>query len=218
MFKKILGLAVLPILAFAEPAEAKRLFWWQMVSPNGQIVQPNIYDNGYDGQDPAYDPYVDESPEDQAAQDMFNQREYELYKREMKKRYGRDAYYDPQFAYPDQPYAPQPRHVPLKKKRLAKQFAPSPKLAAVKPLVLDPKPRLATSAPPVVPAKPVKTASLSGISCSKGAGIVSSFGFSNVTTKSCSGATLVYGAERAGKPFEVEVSAADGEVKAVKKL
>jgi hypothetical protein len=209
MFKILIPLAVLPLLAFAQPAEARRLHWWQMLGPDGEINQPQEYDPLLDPQFDSNDPYVD----DQAAQDIFNQREYELYKREMRRRQRYDAFYDPQFGYPEPPQYPR---VIRKKKSVVQKPVPvqAPQVAIAKPKYKPPV--VATG--PVTQVKPVKVASLSGVSCAKGAGIVSSFGFSDVTTKSCSGGTLVYGANRGGKAFEIEVSAASGELTAVKKL
>jgi hypothetical protein len=219
MFKLLIPLAVLPFLAFAQPAEARRLYWWQMLGPDGQVNQTQQYDPVLDPQFDPNDPYMD----DQAAQDLFNQREYELYKREMRRRQRYDAYYDPQFGYPDPPQYPRVIH---KKKHVAQKPLPvqMPQATIAKPQY---KPSVVAMGPvtqvkPVqvkpVQVKTIKTASLAGVSCSKGAGIVSSFGFSDVTTKSCSGGTFVYGANRGGKAFEVEVSAASGELTAVKKL
>lgn len=56
------------------------------------------------------------------------------------------------------------------------------------------------------------------VTCDKGASIVSSFGFDKVTNKTCEGASLIYSAERGGKPFEIEVNPKSGELTAVKKL
>jgi hypothetical protein len=215
MFKALIPLTLVPLLAFAQPAEARRLFWWQMIGPNGEINQPSQYDPMLDPQFDNSDPYADDLPDDQAAQDMFNQREYELYKREMRKRRALDANYDPQFGYPEPPRYQIPPRVIHKKKPVAQKPITVPQIAVTKPIY---KPPVMATGPVVQQIKPVKTASLSGISCSKGSGIVSSFGFSNVSTKSCSGDTLVYGASRGGKSFEVEVSAASGELTAVKKL
>lgn len=203
-FKSVLPLTLLPLLAFAQPAEARHLFWWQMIGPDGEVSQPQY---------PAYDdPQLDDAyADDQATQDMFNQREYELYKREMRKQQGYDANYDPQFDYQDQPrYAPQPRLTPKKKLVIKK---PMP-VALGQPTYKPPQ----VSTGPVTQAKPGKVANLAGVSCSKGSSIVSSFGFSSVATKSCNSSTLIYSASRGGKNFEVEVSAASGELTAVKKL
>ena len=80
----------------------------------------------------------------------------------------------------------------------------------VVPTAKPKKPKVVVAAAPKPKAEPV--------TCDKGATIVSGFGFENVTTKSCDGATLSYSAERGGKPFEVDVNSATGELLAVKKL
>ncbi len=210
MFKSLIPLTLLPLLAFAQPAEARHLFWWQMIGPDGEVNQPQYQDPNYDPQFDNSDAYAD----DQAAQDMFNQREYDLYKREMRKPRGNDANYDPQFDYQDQPrFAPQPRIV-HKKKLVVKKPLPATQSATGQPTYKPP----VVSTGPVTQAKPAKVASLAGVSCTKGSSIVSSFGFSSVATKSCAGSTLIYSATRGGKNFEVEVSAASGELTAVKKL
>lgn len=96
------------------------------------------------------------------------------------------------------------------------------------PMMAKPDEATAAAVPPQAPVTtasttaaapaPVKAPKSGVLSCDKGAGVVSSFGFSNVTSKSCTGTTLIYGAERSGKPFEIEVNAKSGELTAVKKL
>ena len=278
MFKKILLLAVLPVLLFAQPAEARRLFWWQMVNPDGTAVSPSIYDDSVAPQD-VY------GPDPLAQQDeQFNQDQYQLYRREMARRYHRNAYVDPYAAptyadpTPPPPYAApvypvKPKHLlikkvvhvkPLVKKpvatttaTIAPQAAPvtdtsatsapqpatitdasaksTPPLAPVTDAAATPVPppapiteAAATPAPQPAPIttastsvatpKPVPVKKSGAVTCEKGAAIVSSFGFESVSTKSCDGGTLVYNANRGGKPFEINVSASSGELTAVKKL
>ena len=276
MFKKILLLAVLPTLLFAQPAEARRLFWWQMVNPDGTAVSPSIYDDSVAPQD-VY------GPDPLAQQDeQFNQDQYQLYRREMARRYHRNAYVDPYAAptyadpTPPPPYAApvypvKPKHLlikkvvhvkPLVKKPVATttatitpQTAPvtdtsaasTPQPAPITDASITPAPQTApiidaaatpqaapvteAAATPAPQAAPITTAStkvatpkpVSGkksgtVTCEKGATIVSSFGFESVSTKSCDGGTLVYNANRGGKPFEINVSASSGELTAVKKL
>jgi hypothetical protein len=190
----------------ATPAGARRLFWWEAGGP------------------PIVDDYGDYSDaQDAYVQDQFNQDEYDLYMeqthRRRKIRYN-DAYFDPQVD--DQNYY-EPRRQ-LKKKKIAKQIVvikPAPVYKA-KPVVK----KIAVAPNPVAPSS--QTVSLSkrfneptvskSVDCTKGASIVSGFGFDAVTTKSCSGVTYTYGATRSGKSFEVQVSAATGELTAVKKL
>ncbi|MDE2385155.1 MAG: hypothetical protein KGO53_11105 [Alphaproteobacteria bacterium] len=246
MLKKLVPLAFVPLLAFAQPAEARRLFWWQMVNPDGTAVSPDVYNDSYapqdyGAQDGPYgpDPYA-ANPDEQ-----FNQYQYEQYRREMARRYRARAAaqpdyppaYDTQGGYgqggygqadvgPPPPYAA-PVY-PVKHKKLVKKLAHAkpvlPKTvatAAVQPGAVTASTTAATTtvaANSTAAAPAAKPAKAGGVSCDKGASIVTSFGFSNVTTKSCTGATLVYGAERSGKPFEIDVSAASGELTAVKKL
>ena len=204
MNRKLLGSAMLAALSLAvltsAPAEARsRLFWWQ-------------HDRNYEA--PQYDSYEDNGYADEQdvdVEEQFNQAQYELYMREMRhprrQRYV-ESYYDPQF------------DVPVTEKPLVKKAKRKPvaKVAVVKPVV--------KSLPPSD--KTIQTASLSKrfddkvgpskVDCKKGAAIVSGYGFSTVTTKSCTGETLVYGATRSGKNFEIQVSSASGELTTVKKL
>ena len=234
MFKKILTLAVLPTLLFAQPAEARRLFWWQMTNPDGTAVSPTIYDDSVAPQD-VYgpDPYATQ----QAAPDeQFNQDQYQLYRREMARRYHRNAYVDPYAAptyaapsYAD-PTPPPPYAAPIYPTKIKRKLVN--KAAHLKPVVKKPvsttaaaiTPQLTTAAPvttastTVATPKPVPVKKSGAVTCEKGASIVSSFGFESVSTKSCDGGTLVYNASRGGKPFEINVSASSGELTAVKKL
>ncbi|MEP6828402.1 MAG: hypothetical protein ABJA10_10045 [Aestuariivirga sp.] len=281
MFKKILLLAALPALLFAQPAEARRLFWWQMVNPDGTDVSPSIYDDSVAPQDVyGQDPYAQHD-------EQFNQDQYQLYRREMARRYHRNAYVDPYAApiyadpTPPPPYAApvypvKPTHKVIKKvvhvKSLVKKpvatttatiapqaapatsapvtdaaatptLPPAPVTDAAATPSLPPAPVIDAAATPTLPPAPVTDASAtptpppittasttvarpksvpvkkSGtVTCEKGATIVSSFGFEGVSTKSCDGGTLVYNANRGGKPFEINVSASSGELTAVKKL
>jgi hypothetical protein len=232
MVTKWIPLVLLPLLAFSQPAEARRLFWWQMMNPDGTAISPDIYSDTYAPQDyygdnPDYYPPDALSPDEQ-----FNQLQYDQYRREMARRNHRRVYYQdpaqtdygqPDFGVPPPYSAPvyPVRHAIKHAKKLVQQKPPVQK--ASKPPVMPTGPiTAATAAPPVTDtatvSTPTKPASRGGVSCAKGATIVSSFGFSNVTTKSCAGGTLVYGAERSGKNFEVNVSAASGELTAVKKL
>jgi hypothetical protein len=229
MLKKLVLMSALPLslLVLAQPAEARRLFWWESINPD---APPPRY---YDPQQDAYgDPY---------SQDQMNQREYDLYRREMARRYGNAAYNQdpgPDYGYdaPPPPYA-DPVY-PSHRKKL------KPKFTAVKPVAKSPpKVNVAKMAVPAPgandgvaaitasttpAAKPATTTVASvtadkpksggAVSCDKGQGIVSSFGFSNVSSKSCDSKTLVYSAERGGNKFEVEVNSANGELTAVKKL
>ena len=240
MFKKIFLLAVLPALLFAQPAEARRLFWWQMTNPDGTAVSPSIYDDNVAPQD-VYGPDPFAAPQ-AAPDDQFNQDQYQLYRREMAHRYHRNAYVDPYAAptyadpTPPPPYAAPVYPVKAKRKLINKvvhvkplvkkpvatttatitpQTAPVTGASATSP----PQPApLTTASTTVATPKPVPVKKSGIVTCERGATIVSSFGFESVSTKSCDGGTLVYNASRGGKPFEINVSASSGELTAVKKL
>lgn len=206
MNSKIFSTVILSTLAtamfFAAPAEARRLHWWEQ----GQTEFAPVDDNYDDAT------YADDQ-QDQDARDMFNQEQYDLYMRQMghpKRKRAVASYYDPQV---DQPvYKKLP---PLKAKKKIVQ-----KVAIAKPIAK--KPILAPEA------KSLQTASISNrfdqksptkkIDCGKGLSIVSGYGFSGVTTKTCSGDTLIYNATRSGKNFEIQVSATNGELTNVKRL
>ena len=228
MLKKwVLAVAVpTALLALMQPAQARRLFWWQ--DANQYDVPP---------QDAYADPYGNDG---MTPEERFNQRQYNLYQREMAHRYGHSAYYGvpPEASYGDLPYADPvyPRH---KKPKMIKPKTVAAK-PVVKPVITTPVVNTAsTTAAPAVQNEGTATASTTssqnsdntatasttpvkpqagGVNCDKGAGIVSSFGFSNVASKSCIGKSLVYSAERGGNKFEVEVNGASGELTAVKKL
>jgi hypothetical protein len=192
MNKKLISAAMFSVLVgmalASPPAEARRLFWWQS--------------------DPSYDVYGDPDVLDQ-----FNQEQYDLYMQQMhrKKRLRYDqSYYDPQLDNPY--YEPPPRK--LKKKKTVKTATVAKPKAAVKSVVGKP----GSSQEASIGKRFDEPAPSKGVDCAKGASIVAGFGFSGVTTKSCTGTTFVYGATRSGKTFEVQVSAASGELTAVKKL
>ena len=211
VFSSILGLTVL-----SSQAEARRLFWWEALPPE----LGGGYDVYGDGQD-VYD------GQDEYAQDMFNQEQYDKYMREMNhrrhKRIYDQSYYDPQVENPDV-------SVPRKSKP---KVLKSKKTATAPQLVKPAKPVQTVSTPKVIkratPPEPKQVASIetitdeakaktAAVSCAKGASIVTSYGFSTVTSKTCTGGTYTYGATRSGKNFEIQVSAANGELTAVKKL
>ncbi len=211
MLKFILPLAILPVLALSQPAEARRLFWWQ--NPDGTVA----YDDGYapDNYDDRYgpDPYA-------SAQDRFNDREYRMYRRDMMRRMRKQAYIDqnqqddPDFnsnlpyAAPVTPTKPSPVKKSVQAKPATKPVTQS--------AATDTTQGTATQTASSQPAAPKKSSG--AVTCDKGLSIVSSFGFEKVSSKSCDGKTFVYSAERSGKPFEIEVSSTNGELTAVKKL
>ena len=230
-------LALVPLLAASQPAEARRLFWWEAINPDTPYQDATAGPSGLD-------PYDME-------QERFNQRQYEMYRNEMNRRYGNQEFMVPDSA----PYAPRQTYAP--RQGYALPQPPEPPYAA--PLELQPKPTLKprkiVKAKPAAPKMPLATASTtpapqasnpqasnpqassptavkpvgravaavakkpaSPVSCDKGASIVSSFGFDNVKTKSCDAGTLAYNAERSGTAFQIDVNPKTGELIAVKKL
>jgi len=217
MLQKILPLALLPILLFSQPAEARRLFWWQMVNPDGTAVSPDVYNGAYAPQD--YPPNEEQvyGPDPYASQqEQFNAEQYLRYRREMQRRYGYQQGYADPAPYPS--YAPPVAPLKFKKKHTkvlaAKPKLPAPHSAIVSSQVNAPAATVAST----TSAKPPKAAATANVTCDKGITIVSSFGFTDVTAKSCEGTTFVYSAERGGKPFEINLSQTSGELTAVKRL
>lgn len=209
MLHKLVPLALLPLIAFAQPAEARRLFWWESVNPD----QP--YQQAYGA--PEYQDLYG------APDEQFNQGQYQLYQREMHRRYGGQTELSPQ----DGPYGPPPSFYaqPDQPPRFAAPLfhPPKPKkIVKAKPALPKSAPQLAGQAPqpgtePQISAAPL-IKSGQPVTCEKGAAIVSGFGFENVRTKSCASGTLAYSANRSGQPFEISVNSKTGELIAVKKL
>ncbi len=265
MSGKFLGLALLAgLVAFAPQAEARRLFWWEAQPRQYDTVDPS---DPYDG---SYDPYVD--PQDQSAQDMFNQDQYDQYQREMRRRHRYDPSgdrYDPALydqSYDGGPDGPaQPRYNDIQPKIYNPAKPKKPK--TVKADVAKPAPDTTTAAvtnsgtaptATAVAKAPVKTPAVTetktteakttdakttatkapetktaeakstgdtpkpakggSVTCAKGEEIVASYGFLDISQKTCEGSSLVYSAVRGKSNFEVEVNPSNGEVTAVRKL
>ena len=208
VFSSILGLTML-----SSQAEARRLFWWEALPPE--------LGGGYDVYGDSQDVY---DGQDEYAQDMFNQEQYDNYMREMNhrrhKRIYDQSYYDPQVENPDIPVRRKSKPKVLKfKKTVAATQIVKPAQPVSTPKVIKqttaPAPKQVAGIETITDEAKAKTAS---VTCAKGASIVTSYGFSSVTSKTCSGGTYTYGATRGGKNFEIQVSAANGELTAVKKL
>ena len=212
LLKTLIPLALLPMFVFAQPAAARGLFWWENVDPNAPGDAGPPYQQAYGA--PEYqDLYGDR-------QDQFDERQYQLYQREMHRRYGYRSELPPDDGTdaPASIYNAPPRYAAPS--YVAPTYvAPSPHKhrKIVKATPLAPKaPDVAMTDKQVSPATPKNLTTTVG--CDKGAAIVSGFGFENVKTKSCEAGTLAYNAERSGQPFEVSVNPKTGELIAVKKL
>ena len=209
MLRKLMPLVLLPLIAFAQPAEARRQFWWESLN----IDQPSQHAYG--------------APENQdlygASDEQFNQRQYELYLRQIHRRFEgqselapQESVFGPPPSFYDQPDQPKRFAAPVypqpKPKKIAKA-QPAPPKAAPQLDAQTPQP----NAEPQTAAEPALKSG-APVTCEKGASIVSGFGFENVRTKSCEAGTLAYNANRSGQPFEVSVNPKTGELIAVKKL
>lgn len=126
-----------------------------------------------------------------------------------------------------------------KKKRKApivKKAAAKPKPAVTKPKVVaavppkpvvKPKLEVASLDKPAVVTKPKVVAPVEPkankvtdktIGCTAGAAVVTGYGFAEVKPKACTGKTYAYTAARAGKTYEIQMTAASGEIIDVKKV
>jgi hypothetical protein len=208
VFSAVILAALGSSVLLSAPAEARRLHLWWLQDQTEFAPDYNAYDDASYGDQQNID-----------VQEQFNQDQYDRYMREMhhpKRKRVTNSYYDPQVQQPAYKKAPVYK---LKTKVPAK-------VASSKPVLK--KSAVVAAAPALVPARPVQVASISNrfedkisakkIDCGKGAAIVAGYGFSSIVSKSCAGKTLVYGATRSGKNFEIQVSSASGELTAVKKL
>lgn len=202
MIAKLLIATTTATVLFAGQAEARRLhFWWQQ-------------DQQYE--DPYLDPNADQPSadgQDLYVQEQFNQDQYDQYMREMghaKRGAYQQSYYEPEVAAP------------------VRKLKTATKPAKKQSVVVISKPAIKSSVWSAPPKSTLQTASIASrfgkkstaksVDCGKGAAIVSGFGFTGVSSKSCSGTTLVYNAIRSGKNFEINVNAATGELTNVKRL
>ncbi|VAV92399.1 hypothetical protein MNBD_ALPHA08-2027 [hydrothermal vent metagenome] len=66
--------------------------------------------------------------------------------------------------------------------------------------------------------KPAQRQASNQLSCDKAKSIVTDFGFSDVTARTCTGTVYDFNAKRDGNPYSVKVSSLSGELKGVKKI
>jgi hypothetical protein len=63
-----------------------------------------------------------------------------------------------------------------------------------------------------------KTEAASAVTCAKAGTIIAGYGFTSVSPKLCLGKTYSFAARRAGKSYDIRISAATGELTEVRKL
>lgn len=123
------------------------------------------------------------------------------------------------------------RKAPIIKKTAAKPKSAvnKPKVVAAVPPkpIVKPKVQAASLDKPAVTAKPKVVAPMAPkfnkvtdktIGCTAGAAVVTGYGFAEVKPKACTGKTYAYTAARAGKTYEIQMTAASGEIVDVKKV
>jgi hypothetical protein len=111
----------------------------------------------------------------------------------------------------------EPKFEPRTRKRIKQA---EPKLTDP-PAVVKKKPVPKVAAlPPAAKTEPKKKdlPKAAGVTCEKGARIVSGYGFSDVKPKSCDGKTYSFTGIRSGKNYEITLSPANGELTEVKRI
>jgi hypothetical protein len=181
-----------------------------------RFVQPPVYGYYPPQYDPYYDPYYEE--------DFYYEPRPRVKRRYLKRerQYGN---FDPRYdEYEDRPY------VPPKKKKKAAKAKPAVKPETKKSTALAPKPetKKSTALAPnsdtkqsaaLVPQKPAAAkAQGSSMSCDKAAEIITGYGFSTVTPKTCEGQSYAFNATRSGKSYAIKLNPANGELTDVQKL
>jgi hypothetical protein len=91
-----------------------------------------------------------------------------------------------------------------------KPVAPKLQTASLTPVKPEAKPKAVAKAEPKSDGKT--------IGCTAGAAVIVGYGFGDVKPKACTGNAYAYSATRAGKAYEIKLTAASGEITDVKKL
>lgn len=243
VFSGLLGLTVL-----SSQAEARRLFWWEALPPEaggGYDIYGDGQDY-QDPQNSYADDLFNQEQYDQYMQEMNHRRHRRIYDQSyydpqpdpMASDYPPAKPKVLKFkkkTKPAEAAVVKPKTTTATKQALAKAVVPpepttsTAVIAATAGNLKRATPQVASKAP-VVKSTPAKVdqgietitddakSKAAAVTCAKGASIVTSYGFSSVTSKSCTGSTFTYGASRSGKSFEIQVSAINGELTAVKKL
>lgn len=89
--------------------------------------------------------------------------------------------------------------------------------ASTAPVAVSPLPSANAKPRATRPARTQGKRSRKAITCQGGKKIVAGFGFTDIKATRCSGRLYAFNAKRDGKPFEIEVSSASGELKKVKR-
>jgi hypothetical protein len=244
MSGKIFGLVALTALVVLAPqAEARRVYWWETQPRQYDTVDPS--DPG-DGSYAPYVDSQDSSAADMFNQDQYDRYVYETRRRHRMNRNGErydppayDQSYDGGMADPADPQYNDLKPKPAKPKKpktvkaatVAKTGVDSTttvttttgmiKPPATSTASVETKPSDAQTGETktvVAAAKPAKPVKGGKVTCAKGEEIVASYGFLDISQKSCEGSSLVYSAVRGKSNFEVEVSSSSGEVLAVRKV
>jgi hypothetical protein len=205
-FKPVLGIAA--ILLTTTAAEARDRWHWRSFNPWADRYV--IYDNS-DDEDPVY--YEEDDSEDVI---VLNRRQSRLddadlwwledgARTRLEKRQRTRQQAEPI----------------IRKKQKSKLVVEAPKVKPKKPIVTAkaPKPapqKLQTASLTKTSAEP--TPKTKTIGCTSGAAIVTGYGFAGVTPKACTGGTYAYNAQRGGKNYVIQLTAATGEITDVKKL
>jgi hypothetical protein len=216
--------SVAVLTLFAASAEAKHRWTYTTFAPweNESVIWEE--DDG----DVAY---YEEDVEDEA------ERYYQSQRKNIKRADDDDGWWIEDDARTQLEQRKKKRKVPVLKAPAVKKAAAKPKPAVVakpkvvastpsKPIV-KPKVQVASLGKPAAPAKPKPIAAVTPksnkvtdktIGCTAGAAVVTGYGFAEVRPKACTGKTYAYTAARAGKTYEIQMTAASGEIVDVKKL
>jgi hypothetical protein len=109
----------------------------------------------------------------------------------------------------------------VEKKPVARKVKPKAVAAVKKDKPATPKLKTASLTPPpksVVKPKAVEKTEGKTIGCTAGAAVITGYGFGDVKPKACTGTAYAYSATRAGKNYEIKLTAESGEITDVKKL
>lgn len=196
----------------------KRVLWPHVYAPSitGNLfdgAESDNYDNGYNGSQDAY--YAD--PNADSLDPVY---EPQVKKQTVRKSAKKIAAKPP--VATSKPAAKTAAKTTLAKKPATAPAITTASITSSTTTLKKPLPTT-TSPAPVKPASTAKVASLqpsggSGVACSKGAEIVSGYGFTSVKPRSCTGTTYTFDAARGANAYLIKLAAASGEITDVQKL